>query len=56
MEVIMRQGNVRRRTAETDISLEINIDGSGQSSLDTSIPFLDHMLNLFARQDRKSVV
>lgn len=49
MEAIMRRGNVHRRTAETDISLEINIDGSGQSVLDTSIPFLDHMLNLFAR-------
>jgi len=46
---IMRQAKVQRRTSETDISVEINLDGSGQSIVDTSIPFLDHMLVLFAR-------
>ncbi|OPY85569.1 MAG: Imidazoleglycerol-phosphate dehydratase [Syntrophus sp. PtaU1.Bin208] len=45
----MRQARVQRRTSETDISVEINLDGSGQANIDTSIPFFDHMLNLFAR-------
>ncbi|SEL93237.1 imidazoleglycerol-phosphate dehydratase [Syntrophus gentianae] len=45
----MRQAKVQRRTSETDISVEINLDGSGQAIIDTSIPFFDHMLTLFAR-------
>lgn len=44
----MRQGKIERRTSETDIRVEINLDGSGQAAVDTSIPFFDHMLNLFA--------
>ncbi|WP_093881758.1 imidazoleglycerol-phosphate dehydratase HisB [Syntrophus gentianae] len=46
---MMRQAKVQRRTSETDISVEINLDGSGQAIIDTSIPFFDHMLTLFAR-------
>ena len=42
-----RRAIVRRRTAETDIDLEINLDGSGQADLDTGIGFLDHMLTAF---------
>lgn len=38
-----------RNTAETRISLNLNIDGSGKSDIDTGIPFFDHMLTLFAR-------
>ena len=45
----MRQAKVQRRTSETDVSVEMGLDGSGQAVVDTSIPFLDHMLNLFAR-------
>jgi len=45
----MRQATVRRKTAETEISVEVNLDGTGAGSIDTAIPFLDHMLNLFSR-------
>lgn len=45
----MRQATIRRKTAETEISVEVDLDGTGAGSIATSIPFLDHMLNLFAR-------
>ena len=45
----MRNATVRRKTTETEISLEIHLDGKGEARIDTSVPFLDHMLNLFAR-------
>jgi len=44
----MRTSKVQRKTKETDITLQINLDGKGQNDINTSIPFLDHMLNLFA--------
>lgn len=40
---------VQRETKETSIRLTLNIDGSGECSIDSGIPFLDHMLNGFAR-------
>ncbi len=43
-----RRGFVERKTAETDISLTLHVDGSGQSSISTGVAFLDHMLTLFA--------
>jgi imidazoleglycerol-phosphate dehydratase len=42
----MRKARQRRKTRETDISLELNLDGSGEYSIETSIPFMDHMLSL----------
>lgn len=45
----MRQAQVTRNTLETQISVEINLDGSGQATLDTGVPFLDHMLDQIAR-------
>jgi imidazoleglycerol-phosphate dehydratase len=45
----MRKATIQRKTAETEISAAIGIDGKGEGKIDTSIPFFDHMLNLFAR-------
>lgn len=47
-----RISEVVRKTAETDIKLKINIDGSGKSSISTGCGFLDHMLTLFAKHGR----
>ena len=44
-----RIGKISRITGETDICVSINLDGEGKSSISTGIPFMDHMLNLFAR-------
>ena len=44
----MRTAKVNRKTKETDITVAITIDGSGKSSINTSVPFLDHMLELLA--------
>ena len=48
----MRKGEVRRATRETDISLSLDIDGTGAGAIDTGIPFFDHMLTSFARHGR----
>ncbi len=44
-----RQASQSRKTAETSVSLSLNLDGSGDSSVKTGIPFFDHMLTLFSR-------
>jgi imidazoleglycerol-phosphate dehydratase len=44
----MRTFEIARKTAETDISLSLNLDGTGKSSIDTGCGFLNHMLTLFA--------
>ena len=44
----MRISEITRKTAETDIVLELNLDGSGKSSIQSGCGFLDHMLTLFA--------
>ncbi|MDP3142334.1 MAG: imidazoleglycerol-phosphate dehydratase [Candidatus Omnitrophota bacterium] len=43
-----RTANENRKTKETDITVKLNIDGTGKSRISTSIGFLDHMLELFA--------
>lgn len=48
----MRTAEIKRTTAETDISLKINLDGKGESKIDTGVGFLDHMLTLFVRHGR----
>ena len=48
----MRTSTITRRTAETNIRLELNLDGSGKSDIDTGCGFLNHMLTLFARHGR----
>ena len=45
----MRKAKVERKTKETEITIEINIDGSGKGNIKTSIPFLDHMLELLTQ-------
>ena len=44
----MRTSEIRRNTAETKISLTLNLDGTGKSKIETGVGFLDHMLTLFA--------
>ena len=48
----MRNATVTRKTAETDIFLSLELDGSGRSKLDTGCGFLDHMLTLLASHGR----
>lgn len=45
----MRTASINRKTAETSIRLELNLDGAGKCQLGTGVGFLDHMLTLFAR-------
>lgn len=48
----MRTSDISRVTAETDIRLSLDLDGSGVSNVDTGVGFLDHMLTLLARHAR----
>ena len=48
----MRTAEINRKTAETDISLKINLDGTGVSQCRTGCGFLDHMLTLFSKHGR----
>ncbi len=48
----MRTSEIIRKTAETDIKLSLNLDGTGKSNIDTKCGFLDHMLTLFAKHGR----
>ena len=44
-----RSAAVNRRTKETDVRVKLNLDGRGRGRIETGLPFLDHMLSLFAR-------
>ena len=44
----MRTAEIVRKTAETDIMLTLNLDGTGKAEISTGCGFLDHMLTLFA--------
>ena len=48
----MRTATCNRKTAETDVSLSLNLDGTGKSEIKSGVGFLDHMLTLFARHAR----
>ena len=45
----MRSASIRRKTAETDVSVSIDLDGTGKAGIATGVGFLDHMLELFSR-------
>ena len=45
----MRTADIKRKTGETDISLSLNLDGSGKGEINTGCGFLDHMLSLFKK-------
>jgi imidazoleglycerol-phosphate dehydratase len=51
----MRSYEIKRTTKETDITLSLCLDGKGESDIDTSCAFLDHMLTLFAKHSRCSL-
>ena len=48
----MRTAEINRKTNETDIRLSLNLDGTGESEINSGVGFLDHMLTLFARHGR----
>lgn len=48
----MRTSTINRKTAETDISLKLNLDGEGKSEINSGNGFMDHMLTLFAKHGR----
>ena len=48
----MRTAEIFRKTAETEIALKLDLDGSGTSEIDSGVGFLDHMLTLFAKHGR----
>jgi len=48
----MRKGSVKRTTKETAVEVAVDLDGTGASSVETGIGFLDHMLDLLARHSR----
>ncbi len=47
-----RKTTIERKTAETEVRVTLNLDGSGQANLHTSVPFLDHLLNSLTRHGR----
>lgn len=49
IQSLSRSAEIIRKTKETDIRITLSLDGTGASQIDTGIPFLDHMLDLFSR-------
>jgi imidazoleglycerol-phosphate dehydratase len=44
-----RKAKIYRKTTETEVSMELNLDGTGEGKISTTVAFMDHMLSLFAR-------
>jgi imidazoleglycerol-phosphate dehydratase len=51
----MRKGSIRHATKETEVAVEVDLDGAGLSGIATGIGFLDHMLDLLARHSRMNL-
>ena len=49
MKSLKRRAYIRRKTKETDIKIDLNIDGKGQTDILTPIPFLNHLLDNFGK-------
>ena len=47
--IMTRKAGIERKTTETDVLVKLNLDGSGKGDISSTLPFLDHMLNLFAK-------
>jgi imidazoleglycerol-phosphate dehydratase len=47
-KIMERKSSIDRITAETEIEIRLNLDGTGKSEIETGVPFLDHMLTLFS--------
>jgi imidazoleglycerol-phosphate dehydratase len=47
-----RRAEIHRKTSETQVKIRLNLDGTGQSRVHTTMPFLDHMLTLMAKHGR----
>ena len=45
----MRTAKIRRKTGETDVAVQLKLDGKGETKIETGVGFLDHMLTLFTR-------
>ena len=52
----MRNVTVNRETKETNITITLNPDGHGQASVDSGVPFFDHMLTAMAKHGRFDIV
>jgi imidazoleglycerol-phosphate dehydratase len=48
-KIMKRHASINRKTKETGINLDLTIDGSGENNINTGVPFLDHMLDLFSK-------
>ncbi len=48
----MRKATVKRSTSETEVNIELNLDGSGKTDLSTGLPFLEHMLDQIGRHGK----
>src|SRR5574344_1179650 len=49
MGQMTRSAKITRTTSETQVAVEINLDGEGQAKIETGVPFMDHMLDLFIK-------
>jgi len=49
MGKMTRSAKISRTTSETQVAIELNLDGEGQAKIETGVPFMDHMLDLFIK-------